>query len=232
MLRRAINFILNKQEQWKEVQAAIANLGVRLVPGSNTRRGWMYHDVPFSIAQITHRKHTGERASAIRDAYNLEGMMGLDLGCSVGGMSFWLNRFDASMFGVERDAQSIRVANALKRYYDISGVIFANIRVDEALSQSNKYDFVVYLSTFMWVLKEQGLVGAKESLWRIGEITDTLFFETSHGDAMAGSAVIKAGLDNKNRMDALVMECTGFNNVKELFVDRAWNNRRLVMFTR
>ncbi|KPK74955.1 MAG: hypothetical protein AMJ79_12785 [Phycisphaerae bacterium SM23_30] len=232
MLRRAINYILNKQNEWKELQTAMAAIGTVRSPGSSTRPGWMYHDVPFCLPQVTHRKNTGARARAIRDAYNLNGKHGLDLGCSVGGMSFWLNRFGAGVLGVERDPQSLRVAHALKNYYGIGGVAFVDDSIWDALTYARYNDFVVYLSTFMWVLKERGLDVAKATLKRIGEITNVLFFETSHGDAMAGGAVKAARLDSKDAMDALVREYTGFTNIKELYIDKAWNNRRLVMFTR
>ena len=232
MLRRAINFILGRQKEWKEVNVAMVKLGTELCPGSTTRQGWLYHDVPFNITQVTHRKHTISRALAIRTVYDLDGKTGLDLGCSVGGMSFWLNRFGATMVGVERDDQSVRVAKALKAYYAIGDVTFIQSEVSKSLRGSVRCDFVCYLSTFMWVLKEQGLEVAKESLKRIGKMTDTLFFETSHGDAMAGSAVIKAGLDDSSKMNRLVRECTGLTKMKEIFIDKGWNNRRLVMFTR
>jgi len=232
MLRRAINYLLDKQEEWKEVRRAMAALGTKLVPGSTTRPGWMYHDVPFNIEQTSHRKHTGKRAEAMKGVYDFTNKTGLDLGSSVGGMSFWLNRFGAAMVGFERDPQAVRVADALKNYYGIDGTIFINDKVTSALEKPPEYDFVCYLSTFMWILKEEGLESAKNSLKRIGRITDTLFFETSHGDAMAGRAVIKAGLNNKDKMNRLVMECTGFTNMKEIFIDKKWNNRRLVIFTR
>ena len=232
MLRRAINFILGRQEQWKEVNRAMATIGTILMPGSTTHKGMMYHDVPFNIIQVTHRKHTGSRASAIKAVYDLNNKTGLDLGCSVGGMLFWLNGLGATMIGVERDPQAMRVARALRGYYAIKNVTFHNEKINNALKRATKCDFVCYLSTFMWVLKEEGLEGAKASLEKIGLITDTLFFETSHGDAMAGGAVKAAGLDNKDKMDRLVMDCTGLTKMKELFIDKGWNNRRLVMFTR
>lgn len=232
MLRRAINFILGRQNEWKEVNLAIAHLGTKPCPGSTIRPGQMYHDVPFNINQASHRKHTGKRAGAMKGIYDFTGKTGLDLGCSVGGMSFWLNKFGAAMVGIERDPQAIRVAIALQKYYGIDGIMFIPSGINHALSQLHEYDFVCYLSAFMWVLKEEGLEAAKESLKRIGEITDTLFFETSHGDAMAGGAVIKAGLNDKNKMNKLVMKCTGLTNMKEIFIDKGWNNRRLVMFTR
>lgn len=232
MLRRAVNFLLERQSEWKEVLRTIHSLGTKLSAGSTTRPGWMYHDVPFEIDQTAHRKHTGKRAEAIKTAYDVEGKTGLDLGCSVGGVSFWLNKFGASMVGVERDPQAFLVAMALKAYYDIGDVMFIRDKVNHALKQAYKYDFVCYLSTFMWVLKNEGLEAARESLARIGEITDVLFFETSHGDAMAGKAVIAAGLNDKDKMDGLVKECTGLTYSKDIFVDKGWNNRRLVMFTR
>jgi hypothetical protein len=49
---------------------------------------------------------------------------------------------------------------------------------------------------------------------------------------MAGGAVKAAGLDSKDKMDKLVMDCTRLTKMKELFIDKGWNNRRLVMFTR
>ncbi len=233
MLRRAINFILGRQKEWKEVNVAIVELGTKRVPGSTTRQGWLYHDVPFNIDQTVHRKNTNKRAEAINSAYPVKGKDGLDLGCSVGGMSFCLDKLGASMGGVEQDPQAICVAKALKAYYVLDDVRFINDNVTGFLKKvESRFDFVCYLSTFMWVLKEEGLEGAKASLKRIGQITDTLFFETSHGDAMAGGAVIKAGLDDKDKMNRLVMECTGLTNMKEIFVDKGWNNRRLVMFTR
>jgi len=232
MLRRAINYLLKRQDEWREVNQAMALLGTKRVPGSTTKAGWLYHDVPFHIAQTTHRKHTGMRALAIKAVYDLNGKVGLDLGSSVGGMSFWLNSFGASMIGVERDPQAVRVATALQNYYAIDETMFINSKVNVELNENYVYDFVVYLSTFMWVLKEEGLAGAKRSLERIGRITDTLFFETSHGDAMAGGAVIKAGLNDRDKMNKLVMDCTGFTKMKELYIDTGWNNRRLVMFTR
>jgi len=232
MLRRAINFILNRQNQWGELTRAMASIGTKLVAGSSTRTGWMYHDVPFCIAQTTHRKRTGNRAMAINEVYDLNGKVGLDLGCSVGGISFWLHKFGASMVGVERDVEAIRVARALKQYYGIRGVTFINDKVTNVLQRAGPCGFVIYLSTFMWVLKEEGLVAAKETLHRIGAITSTLFFETSYGDAMAGAAVKAARLDSKEAMDRLVIECTGFKNSTELFIDKGWNNRRLVMFTK
>ena len=232
MLRRAINYLLKRQDEWRELNAAMTLLGTKLVPGSNTRQGWLYHDVPFNIKQTTHRKHTDMRALAIKAMYDLNDKAGLDLGSSVGGMSFWLNRFGAAMVGVERDPQAIRVARALQNYYKIDEIMFINSKVNDELKMAYAYDFVCYLSTFMWVLKEEGLVGAQQSLKRIGEITDTLFFETSHGDAMAGGAVIKAGLNDVNKMNKFVMNYTGLTNMKEIYIDTKWNNRRLVMFTR
>lgn len=232
MLRRAINFILGRQKQWKEVHRAMAALGTKRIPGSTTRPGWLYHDVPFNIEQTTHRKRTGKRAEAMNKVYDFNGKIGLDLGSSVGGISFWLNRFGAAMIGIERDPQALHVANALKAYYAIDDVMFLHGKVNEILEEPRRYDFVCYLSTFMWVLKDEGLNAAKESLERIGETTDTLFFETSHGDAMAGGAVIKAGLNDKDKMNRFVTKCTGLKNMKEIFIDKRWNNRRLVMFTR
>ena len=232
MLRRAINYILGRQDEWREVNAAMAELGTKRCAGSTTVPGRMYHDVPFNIPQATHRKHTGKRAEAMKAVYDFTGKTGLDLGCAGGGMSFWLNRFGASMTGVERDPQAVRVAMALKNYYAIDGVEFIYNGVNKFLPTATHYDFICYLSAFMWVLKEEGLVAACESLERIGAVTDTLFFETSHGDAMAGGAVIKAGLNDKDKMNSLVMECTGLTNMKEIFIDKKWNNRRLVMFTR
>jgi len=232
MLRRAINFILGRQKEWKELQQAIADLGTKRAPGSTTRPGWLYHDVPFNIEQIAHRKHTSKRAAAMANVYDFAGKTGLDLGSSVGGMSFWLNRFGATMTGIECDPQAVGVAKALRRYYALDNLDFRFNRTKKFLKQNHRYDFVCYLSTFMWVLKEEGLEDAKESLRRIGQITDTLFFETSHGDAMAGGAVIKAGLDDKDKMNKLVRECTGLTKMKEIFIDKGWNNRRLVMFTR
>ena len=232
MLRRAINFLLGRQEEWKGVNRAIAKLGAKRMAGSNTHPGKMYHDVPFTLEHTSHRKHTGKRAAAMKVVYDFKDKSGLDLGSSVGGISFWLNRFGATMRGVERDPQAVRVANALKDYYAIENVGFTCGQINVFLELAPRYDFVCYLSTFMWLLKDEGLEAAKESLRKIGKITDTLFFETSQGDAMAGGAVIKAGLKDKAKMDALVMECTGMTKMKGLFIDKGWNNRRLVMFAR
>jgi len=232
MLRRAITYLLGRQNQWKEVSAAIAALGATRIPGSNTKPGWTYHDIPFCISHAAHRKNTLDRAVAMMAAYDFSGKSGLDLGCSVGAMSFWLNRFGATMMGVERDPQSVRVAKALQAYYGLKNITFIGGDITRFLYDKQHYDFVCYLSTFMWLLKEEGLDKAKDSLRRIGKMTDTLFFETSHGDAMAGGAVIKAGLNDKDKMNRLVAECTGLTNMKEVFVDKKWNNRRLVIFTR
>lgn len=159
-------------------------------PGSSVHDNWTYHDLPFGVPFKSHRHKTQKRVDQILAHYSVRGKQGLDLGCSVGGLTFRLQQAGANMLGVDYDQQSIDVANELEAEHQ-TGAAFLCIDIlpHWVMGLTVDQDFVIFLDTWMWVAQAAGVDFAKNVLKIISHKVDMLFFSTSQGISMAKSHI-------------------------------------------
>lgn len=203
--------------------------------GASKEEGKAYHDVPyFGLEGPTHRGDTKSRVDKIVSLYEVEGKVGMDLGCNVGGISFGLHLAGASsMVGIDYDKSSISFANDIARdnapmceFYcmDIGSNEFWKMYEDV------DPDFIVWLSNFMWISYARDYQFAVEMIERFkSDGRDLIFDSAQHGgDGEAGKYVpFKSGNDvyrmlNKYYSD--IERISGHSvswNKRDLFVCRA-----------
>lgn len=169
------------------------------VPGGSTTPGWSYHNIP-GVDGASHRTDTSERVEHIAASFDLTGRYGVDLGCSVGGISFaMLDAGAARMRGYDYDRQAIATARHIRNQRNANATFTVADLTDEvtwAAIVNDRPDFVVWMSNWMWVAQQAGERFARERLELIGEHVDALIFETAEqGVSMAGSASIRTAGD-------------------------------------
>ena len=216
----------------KKIASAISKLGTVKYDGSGLDVGRAYHELPFNeIALPTHRKKLQNRVAKIVDAIDVSDNSGrlpeygVDLGCSVGGVTFSLQLAGAQATGIDYDRLAIEVAQACEAKY-CTGAKFICAEITEAwlndaLPQianpnTGKLDFCVWLSQFMWMAKQQGPKAALSFLRRISNVSDVLFFESSQGDFMAGGVMKEMGVTSKGAIHAMLEEVTEYSSIVDL----------------
>ena len=206
---------------------AIRNLGKEKFAGSNIAHGKAYHSFD-GLETSSYTGNVNQRVKLITDNYDVNGKTGVDLGCSVGGISIELSKAGASMMGYDHDYQAIEVAKAYSRKFNLFNIFKdANIDLEFIKRISDPvYSFGVWFSHWMWFMKQHGTVDALNALFNLGKNVPVLFFETSLGDGMAGKAVSDAGIDEKE-MKNILQHC--YKSVKKIGVDEQWRKRPIFM---
>lgn len=160
--------------------------------GGSKERGRAYHDVPGKTG-LVHRQGSMLRVEHIlQHTGSVEGLRGLDIGCSVGGISVALELHGARMVGIDYDKSAIDAANGIARKRNYSSRFRAadltNMQTWSWI-ESEQFDFAIWLSNFMWLEKQVGARQARSLLLRLSESIPTLVFETAQGpkDGAAGS---------------------------------------------
>lgn len=159
----------------------ISLLGATKYDGSSVRVGVPYQN----IGSIQGNRNNSEmRANRINELVPVKDKTVLDLGCNVGTISNRLAELGATVVGVDHDADSIAVAREMN-----SKAMYACVDINlEYIRSLPHFDVVVWLSQFMWLVKQHGMDYALDCLWELGKHCDTLVFETAGRDD--GSAPI------------------------------------------
>jgi SAM-dependent methyltransferase len=190
---------------------------------NSLRIGQAYHDLPFKDFHLAAwRTDTLARASLIAGVSHIVGKAGLDLGCSIGGMSFALQMSGASMTGVDFNKEDIQFAREVERHYR-TGAKFRCADIDQVIWGSDflgRYDFVVWLSQWMWYFKQVGKERSLLALRRVSQHIRVLWFEVSVGDGCAGIDMLKLGLSSAKDVRALLETWTEFRQIEVFEQDR------------
>jgi len=183
-------------------------------PGAHIESGFIYHGLPFKDLPFnSHRPYSNVRVEKILSYLPKNCKNGLDLGCSVGGVSFELQMFGKKMTGIDYDESSIKFAKTLESYKQY-GVHFINKKIDMDFSEEmQNTDFVVWLSNWMWIAKEHGYENAKKILNKISKKTDHLFFDTAQGGS---DSIDSFQLEGAPAVYKLLKENTNFLFVEDL----------------
>jgi SAM-dependent methyltransferase len=183
-------------------------------PGAHIVDNYIYHGLPFNDLEInSHRAYSDIRVKKILAELPSSEIKGLDLGCSVGALSFDLQLSGKQMTGVDYDSQSINFAKKIEEYKQY-GVIFLNTKIDKNFVNSlDKTDFVVWLSNWMWIAKNQGFDEAKKLLYEVSKRTNYLFFDTAQGGT---DTIDSFHMDGSEGVYELLKQNTVFSVIKDL----------------
>jgi 2-polyprenyl-3-methyl-5-hydroxy-6-metoxy-1,4-benzoquinol methylase len=211
----------------EQLQALAAKIGKQHYRGSSTKVGKLYHNIPFEDYN-THRKGTEQRTDLIQNEMDIKGKRGLDIGCSVGGISFYLQQAGAIMRGVDYDPAVIDFAIAVATKYECA-VDFVNKEIDaEFVSNLGIYDFIIWFDNWMWIEKQHGYTYACDLLAEIAAKTNILFFSTSQNDGQA-----KGKIKTADDVFKLLKRETGFFDIRNLGVVKdGWHKRSMFVCTR
>ena len=156
----------------------------------------LYHDIPF-IDVDSHRKNTYERGDHIKNLLSehldVSKSVGLDIGCAEGGLSFCLSDVGAEMHAVDSDTRALNFGREINELGVLGGnVSFYEMTVPslelEDLIDGIDFDFCIFMSVFMWVVKDYGMEAAESLMELISSNIPILIFETAQyaGDGVAG----------------------------------------------
>jgi len=187
-----------------------------------------YHELPFNLIQKADRGYLKERIKMFKEAYDFKGKKGLDLGCNIGGITFSLAINGAKMTGVEIKPSNIAIANACEEYYCLN-TKFIEDNIVDFVKDLEHYDFCVFVATWHWIVKQEGLEKATEVLKRVSENCDVMFLETNfgHEEGLTGSEETMSdnGLDSESKLIEFIIKNTEYNKVKNIGTCIGWNNR-------
>lgn len=209
--------------------------GNKKYPGSAVKDGLAYHDIPLDIFKDvdSHRKGTSERVDHLISLYDFTGKTGIDIGCSVGGISFGIaDRTDVELItGVDYDGTAIEVANRIQQYTNLP-CKFYNMEVpsDQFWDLLVDIDFVIWLSSYMWINKAIGEKQALEMLSKVSDAVDTMFFESSENDGAAAQWSLGTTADE---VQSQLEKHTSFTKVINTGTPvKGWNNRSVFLCTK
>lgn len=180
--------------------------------GSSCPWGWVYHDFPLpEILPKVHRKAICRRLSELKKIMPLREKTVLDLGCASGGISLGLALLGAAkVTGVDHDEVAVRLAGAVAGKYAVSNVEFHCADLSDF--EIPRADVVVWLSQWMWLVRQRGLEYGKKMLFDVPFRSGAkqMVFESAAQD---GKAKI-LGL-TQNDIAELLRSWTPFTDVRE-----------------
>lgn len=190
--------------------------------GSNTKEGFLYHELPGSEIPF-HRGGTAQRVKKIASLVDFKGKRVLDLGCSVGGISMLLSMEGARVAGVDYDERLIRIGQQEAKKRRLRTHLSVKEITPSFIKNSGKFDIVVWLSQWMWFVKQHGIEKGLEALYDISTKCDVLVFETA---TVWGRAGIE-GTSKDNVLEWLT-EHTAFQKIDMYEQDSyGWDDRDL-----
>lgn len=196
--------------------------------------GKAYHDIP-GVPGDVYRPGSDLRAQHIADYLDVDGKRGIDIGCSVGGISFALADRGACMYGVDYDESSIAVAVRAQADRPDLNLCFRtmDLRSDEVWEDicAERFDFAVWLSQWMWLAKQDGMERAKRRLRQLSTSVPALVFETAQGphDGAAGSREVTGPAGVRD----LLRENTTYGSIRSIGVSPGnWLSGRSVFLCR
>ena len=150
---------MNSKPSWKHkkhFRELISKIGINKIEGSSTKQGCLYHELPFFSNIPTHRKSSKLRADIIKSnlGYDLTNKTGLDLGCSVGGITFELQLAGANMVGIDYDPNAINLAKEIEKYYNTGALFRYQLITYSLIFGLQEFDFIVWLNQWMWLAKQ------------------------------------------------------------------------------
>ena len=196
------------------------NIGSTHYPGSSTKQGRLYHDIPFEEFKV-HRSETNKRANLIKAAIDIKGKRGLDVGCNVGGISFYLQQAGAIMTGIDYDPEAIVFAKEVAKKFDCPVHFVCREITAEAFNA--RWDFIVWFDNWMWIEKQNGFDQACDLLALASESAPVMFFSTSQNDGQA-----KNQIKTKEDVYELLKRETCYTNIQNLgTVNDKWHQRSI-----
>jgi len=216
---------MNSKPSWKHkkhFRELLSKIGINKIEGSSTKQGCLYHELPFFTSIPTHRKSSKLRADLIKNNLEITDKTGLDLGCSVGGITFELQLAGAKMVGIDYDPNVITLAKEVEKYYN-TGALFQHEPITFSLIfDLQEFDFIVWLNQWMWLAKQEGEDVARQILYTASKKTEMLFFSTSENDGQAKIESIK----NSKDVYKLLSRTTRFQDIESLGVIKDGKHKR------
>lgn len=183
------------------------------VDGSAICQGWLYHNYALPERGLkAHRTRTERRVHLLKRNLPIKGAGILDIGCSSGGVSLGLALLGASsVVGIDYDVNAIRVARAVAEKYDIDNVAFEACSMFDY--QYPRMDIIIWLSQWMWVVKEKGIDYGKDLLFEIPTKVEAQYmvFESAADDGMAAISGM-----SQDKIAGFLRECTPFAEVASI----------------
>ena len=165
-----------------ELEDAVQGIKGMSFPGSSVEDGTLYHDLP-GMSFLHHRPNTEARVKQILEYVPVKGKRVLDIGCSAGGISLGLAAAGGEVTGVDVDVQALKVAQLAASQLGLD-VRFEEM--DILKGEIEEYDIIIWLSQWMWCVKEIDLWPAVDLLHTISRKGQTLIFESAADDGSAG----------------------------------------------
>ena len=205
----------------------IKSIKGRKYNGSSLRDGKLYHDLPFKGLDSfkSHRSRTRQRIEQITSLINVHEKYIVDIGCSVGGISLGMVEKGAELVdGIDYDINSIEVAREASSLLGFSGnTSFSVENIDLNLIKAiENIDIVLWLSQWMWFVKQYGLEVGKQALFEISRNNKILVFESAADDAMGA---IKGS--TQDDIKKWLYENTCYNVIEEHNSVGGWHDRKL-----
>ncbi len=172
------------------IDSLVKNIKGNTYGGSSTKDARIYHDLPFPGLNHydTHRGRTRQRIDFITKKVDIKDKTVLDIGCSVGGISLGMAEKGAKhVLGVDYDKDSIAVANAAAEHLGYSDRVdfkVESINLDW-IKNMEKVDIIIWLSNWMWIVKQIGMKMAQEMLYQASRKADMMVFESAANDGKA-----------------------------------------------
>lgn len=133
--------------------------------GSATKKGMLYQEIPFPGYESipAQREGSDARFCALVDHIDFAGKQVLDIGCNVGFFCFQLAQKGARCWGLDHDANSLVIADSLKRIHGVDSVQFYTGRFSaaslrELVADAGYFDVVLLNSVIHWLIQEMGSI--------------------------------------------------------------------------
>jgi len=216
-----------------ELLNASAKVGVRRYQGSSLRRGTTYHELPFDEfkAVPSHRKNTIDRWNLIKTKSGIDFQRRtlLDLGCSVGAFCLLAAKEGCrEVIGIDYDEDSINFGKFVAARMGHNNIkYFCKKLAPNSFEEFPIYDITLWLSHWMWIVKQYGIEAAKDMMYNVSLKTNILVFESAADDAMA--AIKGATQDNIKQWLA---ESIIHADVEDIGFIPAWNARHIFVCKR
>lgn len=200
---------------------------IRVTEGASLAAGKAYHQIP-GIEGPVYRGGTEKRIDHITEHFDVSGKRGLDLGCSVGGLSVALANKGASMIGHDYDASAVKVGNEIveKLGADVQ-LKLTDMTTEEGwesvLTDAHDCDFAIWMSNWMWIAKQAGVKAAERRLLTLSEAVPVLVFETAEAE---GSQAGSFGIRHPEDVAGLLTLHTKYTNIQSIGIpDAGWHPR-------
>ena len=213
----------------ESTNSLIRSVGSKRYQGSSLSKGTLYHDLPFDgYAKVrSHRKGTADRWSYIKANSGLRFVNEsiIDLGCSVGGISMLAAQAGAWVNGFDYDFESLEVAQSVSKELGLHHNVkfhHQTIDLDFIKNKMSRPHILIWMSHWMWCVKQFGMQTAKEMLYEASLKSNVMIFESAADDAMA--AIKGATQDD---IGEWVRSETSYSRVEDIGFVPGWNNRHI-----